>query len=139
MKKCTMCKESKEITDFNKNKTKHDGYNNICRECSKARSKQYYNMNPLQHRKAVAKRNAIQRTIIRDYIIEQKTSGCILCDETDPCCIDFHHTDPTSKAFGIGSAGGRGIPINDIQKEINKCVLLCANCHRKVHHGTLTI
>ena len=41
MKTCSRCKESKELSDFNKTKTNKDGFDNICRECKSYRNKEY--------------------------------------------------------------------------------------------------
>jgi hypothetical protein len=48
-----------------------------------------------------------------------------------PCQLDFHHIDPTSKLFNVGIAAvGKNKKL--IITEVNKCTLLCANCHREV-------
>lgn len=65
-------------------------------------------------------------------LIEQACqSGCKLCPETDQDCLDFHHTDPTTKDGTISKMLGVSTPV--LAAEIAKCVVLCANCHRKVH------
>lgn len=51
--------------------------------------------------------------------------------------LDFHHLDPTQKDFGFG-AKGYTRAWSKIQKELDKCVMLCSNCHRETHAG-LTI
>lgn len=45
MKTCTKCKIPKEINEFGKHKNCKDGYENVCKECSKQRSKNWYNNN----------------------------------------------------------------------------------------------
>jgi len=45
--------------------------------------------------------------------------------------MDFHHLDPSQKDFGIGS--GNSLSWDKIQKELDKCVLLCCRCHRELH------
>lgn len=50
-------------------------------------------------------------------------------------CIDaleFHHTDPTVKEFHLGEARGR--KIETLRKELNKCELVCRNCHTEIHY-----
>ncbi len=56
MKKCYTCKETKPLTGFNKNKSRKDGLNSICRECSKARSRKHYTENTDKHKKIFYKR-----------------------------------------------------------------------------------
>lgn len=45
---------------------------------------------------------------------------------------DFHHLDPSNKDFNISSKG-HTISEKRLKKELDKCVLLCANCHRIRH------
>lgn len=54
----------------------------------------------------------------------------------DKCreALDFHHLDPTQKIFGL-SVKGLTRSWEKIRNEIDKCILLCANCHREIHAG----
>ena len=45
--------------------------------------------------------------------------------------LQWHHTDPTVKEYGIGQR--RGLTESQLQDEVDKCQLLCANCHAEVH------
>jgi hypothetical protein len=82
-------------------------------------------------KQAVAKR----RRKIRQLLVEYKGGKCYLCGYAD--CIDaldLHHMDATQKDFGVSSSGlTRSWEKN--KAEADKCVLLCANCHREVHAG----
>ncbi|HEU5116814.1 MAG TPA: hypothetical protein VFT74_09085 [Isosphaeraceae bacterium] len=68
-----------------------------------------------------------------------KTQGCKLCGEPEPCCLEAHHVDPSSKEFEIGSAATTKKSLAAVKAELAKCVCLCANCHRKVHAGRLEL
>lgn len=68
----------------------------------------------------------------RQFIDSQKTS-CKMCGESNSTCLDFHHRNPQEKAICIGSSITSGYSIERIKKEILKCDVLCANCHRKLH------
>lgn len=48
--------------------------------------------------------------------------------------LDFHHTDPSKKDFGI-SSGGYTRSFEKIKDELDKCILVCANCHRELHYN----
>lgn len=63
----------------------------------------------------------------------KQRSGCRLCGEnSSPDVLDFHHIDPGVKKMSITSmARMRGML--SILEEIEKCVVLCSNCHRKMH------
>jgi hypothetical protein len=59
------------------------------------------------------------------------------CSEKFGPCLELHHLDPTLKEFD--PAEGAGKSWNAFLVEAEKCVVLCANCHRKVHHGVISI
>lgn len=59
--------------------------------------------------------------------------SCSRCGENHPATLDFHHSDPSEKEFDIHSAVSRGWGKQRILDEIERCEVLCANCHRKHH------
>ncbi|MCG2713101.1 MAG: hypothetical protein L6416_12375 [Candidatus Omnitrophica bacterium] len=78
---------------------------------------------------AVSKR----RNKVRQMSIEYKGSKCHSCGYEK--CIDaleFHHTDSSKKDFGISSKGYTR-SWEKVKEELEKCMLLCANCHRELH------
>ena len=50
--------------------------------------------------------------------------------------LEFHHIDLDEKEFGISSNHCRSW--NSIEKELDKCVLLCSNCHREMHYSPIS-
>lgn len=54
---------------------------------------------------------------------------CIICGETDIRVLEFDHVTPETKSFNIGDRSNRTWPT--LLKEIEKCRVLCANCHRR--------
>ena len=74
------------------------------------------------------------RVFVQEY---KRNNPCIRCGESDPCCLDFHHLDKSSKFANLAEMAGRGFGLNKIIAEILKCVILCANCHRKQHFGVI--
>lgn len=60
------------------------------------------------------------------------TLYCTTCGETHFACLEFHHIDPNTKEATVGSIAGRWGAAR-IKAELNKCIVLCANCHRKLH------
>lgn len=59
--------------------------------------------------------------------------GCQSCGESDPVCLDFHHRDGKQKKATVSSMTFK-TSMKPLLEEIAKCDLLCANCHRKLHH-----
>lgn len=80
---------------------------------------------------ARAKKRGRERKI---RVVEFLGGKCKSCGLVDcPAVYDFHHRDPSTKEFSIAKLCGR--PWNKIlEAELQKCDLLCANCHRKVHY-----
>lgn len=52
--------------------------------------------------------------------------------------MDFHHVDPASKKGKIGDLA-KSYSLDTLVKEIEKCIVVCACCHRIVHHGKVEI
>ncbi len=136
MKKCCCCKETKDLKDFNKNRSRKDGFNSICRICSNKRSKKYYQDNLLHHRKVV--RSRVKRVTKENQIkINQlKSSGCTICFEPNIECLDLHHLPHYTKLGNI-SVLVSCYYWSKVVKEIAKCIVVCANCHRKITRKTL--
>ena len=63
----------------------------------------------------------------------KETLQCSVCGETHPACLDFHHRDPSTKKAPVGNMVHRSSSKTSILREIEKCDVLCANCHRKLH------
>ena len=63
----------------------------------------------------------------------KSSRGCMFCGETHPACLDFHHREPEQKARAISTMARQGVSNERILEEMDKCDVLCANCHRKVH------
>jgi hypothetical protein len=80
---------------------------------------------------AVAKR----RKRIKEMAIAYKGGRCCICGYSKcNSAFDFHHLDEKNKQFGL-SVRGLTRSWARTKQELDKCVLVCANCHREVHEG----
>lgn len=82
-------------------------------------------------REAVKKR----RLKLRSMALASKGGRCEICGyNKSNRALSFHHLDPSKKDFGLSD---RGLTRSweKIRNEIEKCILLCANCHMEVHDG----
>lgn len=73
----------------------------------------------------------------KDIVGEIKSQkGCAKCGDTRPYVLDFHHTDPSTKVEKISRMVSNNYSMNNpiLLNEIDKCVVLCANCHREWHY-----
>ena len=130
MKICTRCRETKAFVDFCKQTKSKDGYQPACKKCmadsyNRSRSKK------LIHYRDVAQQR-------RKQLQEQATAwkvarGCAKCKENFGPCLELHHLDPTVKEGDPSSFVN--VSFEAFLKEADKCVVLCANCHRKTHAG----
>ena|SRR3989344_4855880 len=78
------------------------------------------------------KQTRIRRTY--QWVINYKTQrGCSKCGVTDPRVLDFHHRDENNKEFTVGYVR-RSVGFERLKREIEKCEVLCANCHRILHY-----
>ena len=59
---------------------------------------------------------------------------CAYCGENHPATLDFHHEDPSKKDREV-SYFVKNYQYKRAMEEVKKCLVLCANCHRKVHFG----
>lgn len=57
--------------------------------------------------------------------------GCMVCDESDARCLDFHHRDPEHKIDNVSHLA-YSATWDKVLAEIEKCDVLCSNCHRKI-------
>ena len=86
----------------------------------------------------LSEQSKLRRERNKNFVLEKMTP-CIVCGESDPVVIDFHHLDENQKDKGISQMMQSNYSLQKIQEELDKCVCLCSNCHRRVHAGTLTL
>lgn len=74
-----------------------------------------------------------RRAKVKQLAIEYKGGKCESCGYNKMQeVLEFHHRDPSQKDFGI-SAKGITWSFDRIKVELDKCIMLCANCHREEH------
>lgn len=124
-RKCKKCGKELPISDFDEGRHQ-------CKECRREYRRQHRKEKPEIHRAQQTRR----QKRVKDWLYDMK-KPCIICGESELVCIDFHHKDPNEKEFTIGKHQSRSKEW--LIKEINKCVCLCSNCHRKVHVGLIKL
>lgn len=132
---CPSCKENKCIDSFGLRLMRGKHYlNSRCKICDlKARAntaKERYKKRK-EHVLNLSKQTRIKN---KQYWINKLGGKCQDCGGIFPSYVyDFHHLDPNEKEYSPGQILDRKKEIVD--KELSKCVLLCANCHR-IRHKT---
>ncbi len=127
---CTVCKQKLPISDFHKAGKGTNGLYSQCKMCIKKQRSSV--------RGKIKQRNLnkLRITRSRQWLANFKNSlKCARCPESDSRCLDFHHIDPTTKEFTVSQMIHGGHSPKSILREIEKCIVLCANCHRKEDHN----
>ena len=96
----------------------------------KAARRRWYRKNREKAKTAVRRRR--KELYIWFYAYKQ-TLACQQCEEDEVACLDFHHRDPSKKKFNVIEMVRNGYSKKHIIEEIEKCNVLCCNCHRKFH------
>ena len=91
-------------------------------------AKWYQNNKEVQISRVKAQKD--ERT--RQFRIYKESLKCSHCGESEAVCLEFHHLDPTKKEGTIAN-NVKSWSLERLQREIEKCIVLCANCHRKEH------
>jgi hypothetical protein len=134
MKICSGCKISKNESEFNK---KYNGLQPWCRECNRARSRRYYAENGELHKKNV--REVSKKLIARNqrYVIEYLNEHpCFDCGENDIIVLEFDHARGV-KVANVSRLIQDAYSLKKLKEEIDKCDVVCANCHRRRTYSRL--
>jgi len=75
-----------------------------------------------------------QQTIVAWFNLYKSNLKCRSCGIEDPRVLTFHHCDPTQKRMNVSDMSRRGWSIEQLKMEIEKCEILCANCHLIEHY-----
>lgn len=133
MKICTACRKEKPLTEFYRARNRKDGYNFQCKACldsankvSREKDKKRYNGYRLQWKRELVNR-------INKW---KSDCGCHVCNETESCCLELHHPDPSTKE---NHPSLMRTSWERYMAEASKCVIVCSNCHKKIHAGLIVV
>lgn len=126
-KSCRVCGESKPLSEFHPNKQCKLGVVGTCRSCTRERINKWYDDNRCKRREE-ARNRARKR---KSEVVTKFGDMCSDCKLSFPQCVyEFHHLDPSMKDINPSVA----LSAPKWESEFDKCVMLCANCHRIRHH-----
>lgn len=113
-KVCSKCGET-DITKFN------FSLYNVCKSCNGKKSKEYNQRKRLKY-------------------LELKGNKCQICGyDKYHGALEFHHTDPKDKSDKLNHQSLTQGKISFVLQELEKCILICSNCHREIHAGLINI
>ena len=133
-KTCNKCKLEKSEDDFffkDKSKNKRHNYCKICYGNAR-RGKEHY----LKYKDEYLLRNKQRNERIRNENFNHLMDffggkSCCDCGEKDVVVLDFDHRDPSAKKHNVSQMLCMALSWNKILDEIQKCDIVCANCHRR--------
>ncbi len=113
---CANCKESKKTKEFGFriSRGRRAYVQSYCKTCRR-------------------KGNVSNSRKSKKLAVEYLGGKCSECGYIGCAAVyDFHHVNPEDKEFSIGSRSHKNF--ESIKEELDKCVLLCSNCHRTLHY-----
>lgn len=131
---CNSCNEEKDIGFFRKDAHIKSGRAGTCKICARLKASAVHALKYKEKYADICKTRSLRAAAI---VREAKQGGCTLCSERELCCITFHHLDPKEKDFTIANA--RNYNEVKILAEIKKCIIVCGNCHDKIHAGIINV
>lgn len=103
----------------------------VSKEWKSKYNKEWYKKNRVARRQQLELR---KKEMIDWYIKYKSTLKCEKCGEDHVACLQFHHKDPHKKDGNLSEGLRRqGWSKERFLKEVEKCIVLCANCHMKHH------
>ena len=126
-KECKRCEKIKDVKLFSKSSRRKDGYQAWCKMCVKEHDHLKYMEDKGKHRSWNMSRRDKYYDLVTAYL---KEHPCVDCNEGDPIVLEFDHRDPEIKDGEVTKLLSYA-SWERILVEIDKCDVVCSNCHRK--------
>ena len=127
MKVCGKCRQEKNLDQYDWKKGK---LRSICKACVSLYTKEHYLNNKSYYIEKAKINRKRSHDRLRAYLLSYyQNHPCIDCGESDPIVLEFDHVKGKTK--GISVMLTSAVSIATLEKEIEKCEVVCANCHRR--------
>ncbi len=132
MKQCSKCKKEQPLHEFSFKIKAIRLRQSQCKKCTRLLIKNHYNTNKQYYLLKARKRNKIVRDKINDFLCQYLSKNpCVDCGERDIRVLEFDHKGTAIKIKAVSSLARIQRPLHELQIEIDKCDVRCANCHRR--------
>jgi hypothetical protein len=136
VKRCGKCGKEKPETEFAFRQGHSGRLRSYCKLCMAAYHHAWIRKDYLARKdycltRVIARRKFLKSEARRQMLDYLKGKSCEFCGESDIRTLDFDHIDPSIKSFSVAHGIGMAMTWKAIFAEIQKCRLICANCHRK--------
>lgn len=126
---CSKCNTEKELSEFNLRNKQKNKYHSFCKACHSAYRRIHYVQHRVKYLEKAKSWNKKQTRVLRAFIYKYLSENfCKDCGQKDIRVLDFDHEG--DKAKGICVMIRACHSVDSIKKEIEKCTVRCANCHR---------
>lgn len=114
---CPHCKKEKSLDEFYKRRGNQPSV--YCKQCTKIQA-------------------LTRQQNFKKQCLDYKGGKCLSCDYNNyQGALEFHHLDPNEKEFDLSSVKHNSFN-EKIKEELDKCILLCSNCHKEIHGGLIS-
>ena len=113
---CTKCKQELPLEQFSWRSKAAGTKRSECKSCQNAYMRMKYQQ----------KKEIVQQL--------KSTQCCAKCHENRGYMLDYHHIDPSVKEDTVARMISNNYTLDRVYAEIEKCVVLCSNCHREFHY-----
>ena len=131
MKRCGRCGVVQDASEYPVRDARTRRAHTICRACRRGYCRTYYWSNSAEFnarkRDRLKKHRARNRRFIEEHLLSHP---CVDCGLLDPLVMEFDHVRGRKRS-AVSTLVGQAASITVIQTEIEKCVVRCANCHRR--------
>jgi 5-methylcytosine-specific restriction endonuclease McrA len=130
-KVCVSCKDKLPTTleFFNKKSSSNDNLQNVCKSCNTKSSKKHYENNKEKIKQRTRDRVRRIKPLAQQIVLRALKKGCVDCGEKDIIVLEFDHQG--DKKYEISRMVNEALSLDKLEEEISKCVIRCANCHRR--------
>lgn len=127
-KYCKRCDKTLPTSKFTKSANRYDGLQAYCRECMKKYRREHYQANKQPYKDRARARTKAVRQSVRDL---KDSTPCADCNKQYRYWVmEFDHLPGEDKVDNINALSSKGVE-KQLYAEIEKCELVCANCHRE--------
>lgn len=113
---CTKCGKELPLDQFNWRDKSKGTRRSECKTCHNNYMKQKYK----------------EKQVVVQELKAQ--CSCAKCGDKRGYVLDYHHINPNDKEEGVARMVSNNYTLDKVYSEIEKCVVLCANCHREFHY-----
>jgi len=130
-KVCVTCQNSYPATReyFNRKSSSNDDLQNVCKSCNAKNSKKHYEKNKEKIKQKTRDRIKRIKPLAQQLVLRYLKAGCADCGEKDIVVLEFDHQG--DKKYEIAKMIHDAYSLDKLEEELNKCVVRCANCHRR--------